>query len=175
MEETFSVRISNTIIIAFFTAVAVIAAATAWSFRSGFTWTGISLIVVAAPIALIFWYMLYVNPQRASLTLTDDAMLLHAPPFLEATVPYASMEKAFMADLKADKRLASRQDKRIMRFFGYVCGSYELQDGGEAIILTNKRQVLCVKSDGLLLLLGPDGMQRFKETLAARGVTVAGA
>lgn len=175
MEERFSVQISNIVIIVFFIAVALVAGATAWSFRSGFMWTGICLIAVAAPIAIFFWYMLYVNPQRAQITLTEDAMLITAPPFLEATVPYKSMSRAFMADIKSDSRLASKEDKRIMRFFGYICGSYIMESGGEAIILTNKKEVVCLESDGLYILLGPDGMKRFKETMADRGIKIAGA
>lgn len=174
MEERFTVQMSNTVIIVFFTAVAIITSATAWSFRSGFTWTGICLIAVAAPLAIFYWYMIYVNPTRASISMDETLLHVYAPPFLDAKIPYATISRAFMADLKRDSRLQAKEDKRIMRFFKYICGSYTMQSGGEAIILSNKKDVVCLESDGLYLLLGPDGMTRFKETLAKQGVKVSG-
>jgi len=175
MEERFSIQMSNTVIIAFFAAVAVIASITTWSFRSGFTWTGICLIAVAAPLAIFYWYMIYVNPSRALITLDETQLTVYAPPFLDAKVPYASISRAFMADLQRDTRLQAKEEKRIMRFFKYVCGSYTIHSGGEAVVLTNKKDVVCLESDGLYLLLGPDGMKRFTETLKKQGVPVSGA
>lgn len=175
MEEKFTIQMSNTVIIVFFAAVAIIASVTTWSFRSGFTWTGICLIAVAAPLALFYWYMIYVNPSRAIITMDDDLLTLYAPPFLDAKIPYSSISRAFMADLKRDSRLQAKTDKRIMRFFKYVCGSYTMPSGQEALILANKKDVVCLESDGVYLLLGPDGMKRFTETLAKQGVTVSGA
>lgn len=174
MEEKFTVQMSTRVLLLFFAAVAVVASATTWSFRAGFTWTGICLIAVAAPLALFYWYMIYVNPTRALITLDKNQLTLQAPPFLDATIPYTTIKRAFMADLKRDSRLQAKQDNRIMRFFNYVCGSYTMQSGGEAIILTNKKQVVCLESDGLYLLLGPDGMKRFTETLLTMGVKVSG-
>ena len=175
MEEKFTVQMSNTVIIVFFAAVAIVTSATAWSFRSGFTWTGICLIAVAAPLALFYWYMIYVNPSRAVITLDDNLLTVYAPPFIDAKVPYTTLSRAFMADLKRDTRLQAKEDKRIMRFFKYISGSYILPGGGEAVVLTNKKDVVCLESEGLYLLLGPDGMKRFKETLAKQGVTISGA
>ncbi len=175
MEERFSVRMASKVLVLFFAAVAVVSFATAWSFRSGYTWTGICLIAVAGPLAVFYWYMLYVNPLRASLVLDDEGLSLEAPPFLEATLPYGAIQRAFVGDLKADPRLQAKEDKRIMRFFGYVSGSCILQGGQEAVILANRSRVVCLEGEGLYVLVGPDGMQRLIETLHKRGIAVAGA
>lgn len=175
MEEKFTIQMPNSILIVFFAAVAIISSITVWSFRSGFTWTGICLIVVAAPLALFYWYMIYVNPTRALITMNEGELNVNAPPFINATIPYSSISRAFVADLKRDSRLQAKEEKRIMRFFNYICGSYTMNSGGEAVVLTNKQEVVCLESDGLYLLLGPDGMKRFKETLQAQGVRVGGA
>ncbi len=174
MEERFQISMSRPVLVIFFLILALVAAAVAWSFRSGFIWTAICLIAVGTPFGLFYWYMLYVNTQRASIVLTDDGLQIMAPPFLEAAYPYSAIERAFITDIKADKRLHSKEDKRIMRFGGYLSGTYSLQGGGEALVLTNKKQVLCLKAGETYVLLGPNDMQRLRETLQVRGIAVSG-
>lgn len=164
---------SSTVLVLFFLTLSLVASAVAWSFKSGFIWTAICLIVVAGPLSLFYWYMLHVNTQRASIVLMEDRMQITAPPFLEATFPYSEIQQCFMADIKADKRLQPKDDKRIMRFGGYVSGSYTLQDGSEAIVLTNKSRVVCLMSGANFILLGPDDMQGLIENLQSRGITIS--
>lgn len=172
MTNNFTVRMSHGVLALFFLAVGLVAAATAWSFRAGFTWTGICLIVVAAPLALFYWYMLYVNPSRANIHAGPDELIIQAPPFLEATLPYATITRAFMTDLTREDTLQSKEDKRIMRFFGYVSGSYITTRGKHAIILTNVKQVLCLDNEETLFLLGADELERLVAILSAHGVNV---
>ena len=173
MEEKFSIPMSRTILAVYFLTMGMIAAAVAWSFKAGFLWTAICLIAVAAPLGLFYWYMLYVNTQRASISLDDQGVHIVAPPFLEAMYPYAAITRAFMTELKQDERLKQKEDKRIMRFGAYKSGTYALVNGGEAIILTNRNNVLCLVTSGKYIILGPDGMQRLQESLRKQGINIS--
>jgi hypothetical protein len=174
MEEKFQVSMSRTVLVIFFLTLSMVAAAVAWSFKSGFTWTAICLIAVAGPLGLFYWYMLHVNTQRASIVLYEDGIQVTAPPFLEATFPYSEIQNGFMADIKAEKQFHSKDDKRIMRFGGYVSGIYTLQNGSEAIVLTNKSRVVCLMSEATCILLGPDDIQRLIVNLQSRGIAISG-
>lgn len=174
MQEQFQVSMSRTVLVIYFLSMSVVAAAVAWSFRSGFTWTAICLIAVAGPLGLFYWYMLHVNTQRASIVLSNEELHVAAPPFLEATFLYSDIQKASIADIKEDRRLHPKDDKRIMRFGGYISGTYTLQDGSEAIVLTNKSRVVCLVSGKTLILLGPDNTHQLIKSLQSRGIAISG-
>lgn len=165
---------SRTVLVIFFLSMSVVAAAVAWSFRSGFTWTAICLIAVAGPLGLFYWYMLHVNTQRASIVLDNQEIHIVAPPFLKTTFRYSDIQKASISDIKEDRHLHPKDDKRIMRFGGYVSGTYILQDGSEAIILTNKSRVVRLVSGETSILLGPDNIHKLVELLQSKGISIAG-
>ncbi|MFH1915401.1 MAG: PH domain-containing protein [Pseudomonadota bacterium] len=137
--------------------VAAVSAAVAWSFRSGLTWTAICLIVVVAPLALLYWYMLFVNPRRAAVTVADEGILLAAPPFASAVIPWASVREIFEANL-LDPEFAISKSKKFMHFAGYRSGVVELAGGREAVIVANRPQVLCVRTEDRDYLIGPSDL-----------------
>jgi hypothetical protein len=144
------------VIIGFILAVAAVAAITAWSFRSGLTWTGICLIAVAGPLALLYWYMLLVNPARAEITADADGLLLSGPPFLDLALPWSDVVSVSRADLKTDPLLAVKSTKRGMKFGQYRCGTFTLAGGGEAFVLGNSNEAVFVDAGEVRLLLAPD-------------------
>jgi len=145
--------------------VAAVSAAVAWSFRSGLTWTAICLIAVVAPLALLYWYMLYVNPRRATVTVADEGILLAAPPFASAVIPWASVRETFEADL-LDSQFAIAKSKKFMHFAGYRSGVVELASGREAVIVANRANVLCVRTEDRDYLLGPTDLDALVRAVA---------
>jgi len=148
-----------------------VTAAVAWCFRSGLTWSGISLAAIAGPLAMLYWYMLYINPKRAAITVADEGLLLAAPPFASAVIPWASVEKVFPGNLRLDDNLAVAKSRKIMQFAGYQSGLVELKGGEEAVIVTNRPDVLCIKTAERLYLLGPSDLEGFVgDVEAARAI-----
>lgn len=159
--KTYKVPMKKIVLIALLIFVACVTAAVAWSFRSGLMWTGICLIAVAGPLSMLYWYMLYINPKRAVITVADEGILLAAPPFASAVIPWASVEKAFPGNLKKDATLAVKKSRKIMQFAGYHSGIVELESGEEAVIVANQPDVLCIKTSERYYLLGPSNLEDF--------------
>lgn len=165
MHTTYRIPMNRLVPVALLICVAAISATVAWSFKSGLTWTGICLIVVAAPLALLYWYMLYVNPRRAAITVADEGILLAAPPFASAVIPWASVEKTFATRLD-DPAFAVRKAKKFMNFAGYRSGVVELESGPEAVIVSNRPDVLCLQTAERFYLLGPSDLDEFVQSVA---------
>ena len=169
MASTYKVPMSNLVLTAFLLVVAVVAGAVAWSFNSGLTWTGICLIAVAGPLSIFYWYMLYITPKRATITVAEEGVLLAAPPFASAVIPWASVEKTFRVDLRADKDFRIGKTKKYMTFGGYKSGVVEVRDGQEAVIVTNRSDVLCIQTKERFYLLGPSDLPGFLEAVEKAG------
>ncbi|WP_419784865.1 PH domain-containing protein [Pseudodesulfovibrio sp.] len=144
-----------------------ITAVVAWCFRSGLTWSGISLAAIAWPLSLLYWYMLYVNPKRASITVADEGILLAAPPFASAVIPWASVEDVFPGNLKTDEKLTVARSRKTMQFAGYNSGLVDLTSGDEAVIVANRTDVLCIKTAERYYLLGPSDLEGFTADVEA--------
>jgi hypothetical protein len=164
MHTTYKIPMNRLVPVALLLCVAATSAVVAWSFKSGLTWTGICLIVVAAPLALLYWYMLYVNPRRAAITVAKEGILLAAPPFASAVIPWASVEKTFAARLD-DPAFAVRKAKKFMHFAGYRSGVVELESGREAVIVSNRPDVLCLQTSERFYLLGPTGLDQLVQSV----------
>jgi len=149
----------------FLIAVGAVAAAVAWSFNSGLTWTGICLVAVAGPLSIFYWYMLYITPKRATITVADEGILLAAPPFASAVIPWASVEKTFDANLNTDEAFKITKAKKHMSFGGYKSGVVLVQDDKEAVIVSNRPDVVCIQTADRFYLLGPSDLEGFKETV----------
>ena len=102
MATSYKIPMSKTVITLFLIAVVAITAAVVWSFRSGFMWSGICLIAVAGPLSMFYWYMIYITPKRATVTVADEGVLLAAPPFASAVIPWASVKKHYPVNLAID-------------------------------------------------------------------------
>ncbi|OIQ52323.1 hypothetical protein BerOc1_00798 [Pseudodesulfovibrio hydrargyri] len=165
MTTIFKIPMSKTVLTFFLLVVAVVAAAVAWSFNSGLTWTGICLIAVAGPLSLFYWYMLYITPKRASVTVADEGILLAAPPFASAVIPWASVVKTFRVDLKKDADFHFTKTKKYMTFGAYRSGMVEIKDGREAVVVTNREDVLCVQTEERYYLIGPSDLPGFLEAV----------
>ncbi|MFW5838286.1 MAG: PH domain-containing protein [Desulfovibrionaceae bacterium] len=165
--KSYSVSMRRTVKLAFFTAVAVTAAVAAWCFKAGFMWSGIFLVVVAAPFAGLYWYMLSVNPARTEIQILDDGMRVKAPPFVDEAVLWDDVQQVFESDL-SDAALAFKGHSRAMRFGGYRTGVFELKAGGEVVVVANGRKVVCVRTQDRLYVLGPDQVGELAAELAVR-------
>ncbi|WP_316896654.1 PH domain-containing protein [Pseudodesulfovibrio indicus] len=165
MTTIFKIPMSKTVLTFFLLIVAVVAAAVAWSFNSGLTWTGICLIAVAGPLSLFYWYMLYITPKRASVTVADEGILLAAPPFASAVIPWASVVKTLRVDLKKDEDFKFTKTRKYMTFGAYRSGVVEIKDGKEAVVVTNREDVLCVQTEERFYLIGPSDLPGFLEAV----------
>ncbi|CCH50146.1 PH domain-containing protein [Pseudodesulfovibrio piezophilus] len=169
MARIYKIPMSKVVLTIFLLFVAAIAAAVAWSFNSGLLWTGICLVAVAGPLAIFYWYMLYITPKRAAITVADEGILLAAPPFASAVIPWASVVKVFPANLKTDDDFKIGKTKKFMEFIGYRSGVAELKNKQEAVIVANRIDVLCIQTEERFYLLGPSDMEGFTkdvETIA---------
>ncbi|MEF2232325.1 MAG: PH domain-containing protein [Pseudodesulfovibrio sp.] len=167
MANTYKIPMNRLVLAALLLFVAAVTAAVAWCFRSGLTWSAISLIAVAGPLSLLYWYMLYINPKRAAITVAEEGILLAAPPFASAVIPWAAVEKVSRGDLKSDADLAVVKSRKIMQFAGYRSGVVELAGGGEAVIVTNRPEVLCIRTAERVYLLGPSDFEAFAAEVEA--------
>lgn len=165
MATTFKVPMSKAVLAIFLLAVAAIAAVVAWSFNSGLAWTAICLIAVTGPLSIFYWYMLYITPKRAAITVADEGILLAAPPFASAVIPWASVEKVFPADLAGDEAFRIAKTRKYMTFGGYKSGVVEVRDGREAVIVANRQDVLCIQTGERFYLLGPSDLPGFREAV----------
>ncbi|WP_272699535.1 PH domain-containing protein [Desulfovibrio sp. Fe33] len=165
MASTFHIPMSKTVLALFLLIMTSVAAVVAWSFNSGLTWTAICLIAVAGPLSLFYWYMLYITPKRASITVADEGILLAAPPFASAVIPWASVERVFPVDLKNDEAFKVGKTRKYMTFGGYKSGVVEVKDGKEAVIVSNRNDVLCIKTAERFYLLGPSDLSGFTEAV----------
>jgi len=160
MTNTYKIPMNKLVLAALLCFIIAVSAAVAWSFNSGLTWTAICLIVVAGPLSCLYWYMLYINPKRASITVAEEGILLAAPPFASAIIPWASVEKAFAANL-TDPDFAIKKTQKIMSFGGYKSGIVELKNGKEAVIVSNQPTILCIQTADRYYLLGPAMVELF--------------
>ncbi len=162
MATTYKIPMSKTVITMFLLAVIAVTAAVVWSFRSGFMWSGICLIAVAGPLSMFYWYMIYITPKRATVAVADEGILLSAPPFASAVIPWASVTKHFPVDLTTDEDFKTVKTKKFMSFGGYKSGLIEIPNSKEAVIVTNKTNVLCIQTEDRYYLLGPADMEGFE-------------
>lgn len=163
MTTAFKVPMKKYILALFLIFVAGVTAAVTWSFNSGLMWTGICLIAVAGPLSAFYWYMLYITPKRATISVADEGILLAAPPFASAVIPWAAVEKTFESNLLTDDTLQVAKSKKLMHFAGYRSGVVELKSGMEAVIVANRPDVLCIQTEERIYALGPSDMQGFVE------------
>lgn len=168
MAKTYKIPIKPIVPILLLLFVAAVTAAVAWCFRSGLTWSAISLMAIGGPLAMLYWYMLYINPKRAAITVADEGVLLSAPPFASAVIPWASVEKVFPGNLRIDETLAVAKSRKIMQFAGYQSGLVELKSGDEAVIVTNRPDVLCIRTGERYYLLGPSDLEGFTADVEAK-------
>jgi len=169
MAATFKVPMSKTVLTFFLLFVAAVAAAVAWSFNSALMWTGICLIAVAGPLSIFYWYMIYITPKRASITVADEGILLAAPPFASAVIPWASVEKTFPVNLATDESFKITKSVKHMSFGGYKSGVVKVKDGKEAVMVSNRPDVLCIQTADRFYLLGPSDLPGFMEEVEKVG------
>lgn len=156
MTSVYTVPMRKSILALFFIFIMAVAGAVSWSFKAGFMWTGICLIAVAAPLGILYWYMLYVNPSQARITLTDEGLHVYAPPFVDDAIGWSSVSKATSGTLH-ETPYKLGEVKRMMRFGGYESGTAALEDGSDAIIIARNRDIACVFAEGKWYLIAPAG------------------
>ena len=169
MTTLFKVPMDRKVLALFLLVMACVAAVTAWSFNSGLTWMGICLIVVFGPLSLFYWYMLYITPKRATITVADEGILLAAPPFSSAVIPWASVTRVFQANLLTDDAFRVVKTVKFMAFGGYRSGVVEIPGGREAVIVANRPDVLCIQTEARYYLLGPTDMAGFAQAVEQAG------
>lgn len=159
--KTYKFPMNKMVLALFLLFMACVAAAVAWCFNSGLTWSAISIIVVAGPLSIFYWYMLYITPKRASVTVAEEGLLLAAPPFASAVIPWASVQKAFRANLVTDEAFKVAKTEKFMSFGGYKSGIVRVKDNREAVIVANRPDVLAVQTEERFYLLGPSDFDDF--------------
>mgnify|MGYP006292341945 FL=1 len=165
-ETMFHLTTGRAVRSSFYLAVAVSAGVAAWSFASGFVWTGICMAAVGIPMALLFWYMFHVNPSRAIILVDADGIRLSAPPFLIETVPFDQIVGASRDSLKKGKGLWPEKTIRGMRVGSYRTGQFRLANGTEATIMADSGRVLVVETHTALYLLGPKNLDKLEQTIS---------
>ena len=105
------------------------------------------------------------RPSGASVTVADEGILLAAPPFASAVIPWASVVKTFRVDLKKDEDFKFTKTKKYMTFGAYRSGMVEIKDGREAVVVTNRPDVLCVQTEDRYYLVGPSDLPGFLEAV----------
>lgn len=165
MAKSYKVPMNKTVLTFFLLCVAAVAATVTWSFNSGLTWTGICLIAVAGPLSVFYWYMLYITPKRATITVADEGILLAAPPFASAVIPWPSVVKVMPVHLEKDEEFHAVKTKKFMHFAGYRSGIVEIKNNKEAVIVANRPDVICIQTEERFYLLGPSDVQDFNESI----------
>ena len=163
MGKTYKVPMKKAVLALFLIFVAAVSAVVVWSFNSGLLWTGICLIAVAGPLAVFYWYMIYITPKRATITVAEEGILLAAPPFASAVIPWASVKKTFPANLNTDEAFKIKKSKKLMHFAGYRSGQVIVEGDNDAIIVFMQPNVLCVETADRFYLLGPADLEGFIE------------
>ncbi len=167
--QSFKVTMSRPVILAFFLLVVLAAAGTAWAFGAGLTWTGICMVVVGAPMSLLYWYMLWANPARTRIMVLDEGLHLKVPPFFTASVPWESVVRVFESEFD-ETVLEMGKAKRSMRFGGYVSGIFERagKPDNEVMVAARPGPVVCVETDVRLYVLGPNKRQALLDALLSK-------
>lgn len=159
MAANFAVPIRRRTPLSFLLFIVIVTAATVWSFRSGFLWTGICLIAVTGPLAVLYWWMLHVNPSRTRIMVEEDTLLVDAPPFLKANLPLESVSRAFVADIKAEAEFSGMKSEQSMAFFGYRSGVFKTASNKDAVVVARSDRVLCLETEERWFLLGPRDLE----------------
>jgi len=155
MAAIFPVPICRKVPLSFLLFIAAVTAATVWSVRSGFLWTGICLVAVTAPLTVLYWWMLWVNPSRTRLMVDGGDLLIDAPPFLKANQPLSGVSRAFVGSLSAEADFRDLQKEQCMAYFGYRNGVFKTASGKNAIVVARGDRVLCLETPERWYLLGP--------------------
>ncbi len=166
MGKIYKVPMKKVILTLFLIFVAAVTAAVVWSFKSALTWTALCLIAVAGPLSMFYWYMIYITPKRASITVAEEGILLAAPPFASAVIPWASVQKTFKTNLDTDENFKVVKSKKLMHFAGYRSGRVLIKDNREAVILSLQPEVLCLQTEDRFYLLGPADFEDFTNEVA---------
>ena len=150
--------------------VAGTTAAAVWSFRSGLLWTGLCILAVALPLALLYWFMLFVNPARTRIIVSQGGLLVEAPPFLKASTELEGC-RAFLTDLGSDLKdapnLVPLEKVRCMAYFGYRAGEFKTPTGKQVYAAARGDRVLCVETPSRYLVLGPADLDGLAEAVSA--------
>lgn len=165
--QSFKVSMTKKVIGIFFALAGLTAAAAAWAFGAGLTWTGICLVVVGGPLSLLYWYMLWANPARTRITLLDEGLHIKTPPFFTAAVPWETVTRVFESAFD-EKALGMGEAQRSMRFGGYVSGVFKREGTGDGQVLVVARPgpVICVDTGTNLYVLGPNRPRDLRKALA---------
>ncbi len=174
MEAIFPVPMSRKWHFLYLLGAAITAGLTAWSFKVGYTWSGICLLVVMVPLGILYWYTLFLTPARATVVLAAEAMQVTAAGFAAVEIPYAAVERAFDVDLRepADPQLALVGVKKGMKFGAYRLGVFTMASGKEALVAACRRNALALRTAEGFVFLATTRQQALKDALAARGVPV---
>jgi len=171
--QIFGVPQSMTVILGILVLAAGIAWLTAWFFRGGMASAGVVMLVVFLPLILLVWNILYMKPSDTRVLVGDADIVVEAPPYFTASVPASSIRKAYRCDIATEQHL-----KGLTRDTGTQIGPYRAGifkgDGREAVIVSRRRDAVCLVTDERLVVLGPRDLGGLIAALGDRlGVTVA--
>lgn len=168
MTQAFTIPMSRKVLMLFYLFFGLVAGAVAWSFGSGIMWTAICLLAVAGPLGILYFYMLVVNPSRALVTVADEGIVAHVPPFFETTVPWGSITRSYRATVRGEGAMDLGKSVKSMQFGTYVTGEFELPGKRRALVATRNPEALCLETDNALVVLGPKNLDEL-ERLVEQG------
>ncbi|QJT10469.1 PH domain-containing protein [Oceanidesulfovibrio marinus] len=173
--ELYAVPMSRLWQVLYLLGVAATAGAVAWSFKVGFTWSAICLLVVGIPLGALYWYMIFYAPSRIYLGMGETSLTVAAAPFAVRVVPYAEIERVFEIDLKnpapENESLKPGKSKRGLKVGSYRAGIFKIASGKEALFAVSRKNAIGLRTSEGFIFVSPSRMQHFREMLAAYGVS----
>lgn len=171
--DIFAVPQSMTVILGILGLAGGIAWLTTWFFTGGMTAAGVFMIIVFLPLLLMVWNILYMKPSDTRVLVGEGNLVVEVPPYFTATVPGDTIRKAYRLDIASDQHMQGLTRDTGTQVGPYRAGIYK-GNGREAIIVSRRRDAICLVTDERLVVLGPRDIEGLAAALSARlGVTVA--
>jgi len=140
---------------------------TAWFFRNDMHMAAAVVLVLIGPMLFLLWNILYMKPSDTRIMVGDGAVVVEAPPYFTATVPADSILKAYRCDIASDPHLQGLTRDTGTQIGPYRAGIFKGQ-GREAVIVSRRRDALCLVTEGRLVVLGPRDLPGLGAALEAR-------
>lgn len=152
--------------LALYASAAVLAGLMAWLVRGGMYTSAAVLAIIFVPLGGMLFYSLVVVPGRATIQVSAQGVSVQASPFVQTCLqPGFSVQNARLNDPAYEPK-----DRKVRQglFMGpYKAGSFELKNGGTAVLLTRGKNVLHLTDGETHLLLGPSDLAGLEEALGA--------
>ncbi|EPR43661.1 hypothetical protein dsx2_2088 [Desulfovibrio sp. X2] len=146
---------------------------TAWFYRGGMYTAGTVMLVVFVPMLYLLWFILYMKPSDTRILVGEDGLVIEVPPYCTVRVSADSIRKAYRCDMRKESHLQGLARDTGTSVGGYKAGIFKAE-GREAVIVSRRRDVICLVTDERLVALGPRDLSGLAAALERRlGLSVA--